>query len=493
MTQTGIDFEKRKIHDPIHKTIGLSELEIEIINSRAFQRLRNIKQLGLINYVFPGADYTRFSHSIGVCHLTGKIFDAIHEKKTGGINDREKQIARLAGLLHDIGHYPFSHAMEDAIKAHVSDDAGEMSGLVKKDTPANGDPYTPPEKYYNHESIGREIISRDREIKSILDNFDIEPKIEPLEVYQLFTRASDVPLPDANMISSDLDADRLDYLLRSAYHIGLPYGSTDLDYILRQIKIDNEEKICISPKALRTIDHFLLCRYFDYSQVIFHKTVAGFEEVLKSVIQYLISKNPICYSPDAIITAIETGKWYEFDDTYILNLINKHVKAEETPIEIKTLLKSIKERNPPKEILKLEYIDDTNDRQLNEYRGRISDFHHIKNTISDEFKIPKEYIFIWDNGGLEITKIGKTVEISKSQHMSEEEIDKLNQSVRIFDRITKKSVPIMERNDSLMFILSGKALYSIRIFILFPNKPTEDDINRIKSFVKDRLPHRDWK
>lgn len=493
MTSEGINFEKRKIHDPIHKTIGFSELEIEIINSRAFQRLRNIKQLGLINYVFPGADYSRFSHSIGVCHLSGKIFDAIHAKRSEGYSDRDKQIVRLAGLLHDIGHYPFSHAVEDAIKAHVSEESGEMSGLIKKDTPTNGDLYKPPEKFYHHESVGREILIRDREIQEILNNFEIQPKIEPMEIYQLFTRASDSPLPDANMISSDLDADRLDYLLRSAYHIGLPYGSTDLDYILRQIKIDIDKNICIGPKALRTIDHFLLCRYFDYSQVIFHKTVAGFEEVLKSAVKYLISKNTICFSPESIINAIDSGEWYEFDDTYLLSLIHKYAKLEDTPLEIKILLKSITERKPPKEIVKMEYIKDTDEKELNFFRSKIFDFNKIKKSISLEFDIPEEHIFVWDNGGLEITKIGKTVEISKSQHLSKEQIDKLNQSVRIFDRITQTSVPIMERDDSLMYILSGKALYSIRIFILFPNKQSEEKIDEIKNYIKSELPHRDWK
>lgn len=493
MTQKGIDFEKRKIHDPIHKTIGFSELEIEIINSRVFQRLRNIKQLGLINYVFPGADYSRFSHSIGVCHLTGKIFDAIHEKKSDDNTERDKQIARLAGLLHDVGHYPFSHAMEDAIKSHVSDEFGGLRGLVKKDTDPNEDSYTPPKKHFNHESVAREILLHDQEIQGILNSFEIEPKIEPIEIYQLFTRASDSPIPEANMISSDLDADRLDYLLRSAYHIGLPYGSTDLEYILRQIKIDKDRNICISPKALRTIDHFLLCRYFDYSQVIFHKTVAGFEEVLKSTIKYLITNDTIFYTPESIIEAIKTGKWYEFDDICILNLIKKHVNSEKTPKEIITLMKSITERNPPKEIVKLEYLNETNDKQLNYFRSQVSDFKNIKRSISETFQIPEDYIFVWDNGGLEITKIGKTVEISKTQKISREQIDKLNQTVRIFDRITQTSVPIMEREDSLMSVLSGKALYSIRIFILFPEKPQEEEITKIKVFIKDKLPYRDWK
>ena len=109
---------KFAVNDPVHGTIELSDLEVEIINTKVFQRLRNIKQLGLANYVFPSADFTRFSHSIGVCHLTGKIFDTLKRNGADQITDLDIRDYRLAGLLHDIGHYPYSHTMEDAIQEY---------------------------------------------------------------------------------------------------------------------------------------------------------------------------------------------------------------------------------------------------------------------------------------------------------------------------------------------------------------------------------------
>ena len=256
MTSESSDFEKGTIHDPVHHTINLSELEIKIINSKAFQRLRNIKQLGLVSYVFPGADYTRFSHSVGVCHLTGKLYDAYSKVKEIS-DDKEKQKYRLAGLLHDIGHYPLSHAMEGAIKLYV--DEYQPEGIIERISDASetsGDG-SPPLRYLKHESVGREILLNDDEICKILKDGGFEPE----DIYHLFTRDSEVKENITNFISSDLDADRLDYLLRSAYHVGLPYGSTDIEYILRQIKIDSDKNMCIDPKALRTVDHFLLCRY----------------------------------------------------------------------------------------------------------------------------------------------------------------------------------------------------------------------------------------
>jgi len=484
-----INFEKKAIHDPVHNTINLSEIEIKIIDARAFQRLRNIKQLGLTSYVFPGADYTRFSHSIGVCHLTGKLYDAYCKAKNRP-DDIEKQKYRLAGLLHDIGHYPFSHAMEDAIKLYVEKSHSQIIrtdsvGFKQFENPSH------PMRYLEHESIGREILLNDDEINKILKDNEFKPE----EIYPLFTRDGEVKENITNFISSDPDADRLDYLLRSAHHIGLPYGSTDIEYILRQIKIDTNGNICIDPKALRTVDHFLLCRYFDYSQVIFHKTVAGFEEILKRVIVYLINKNEIKISPENVKESILSGIWYEYDDAYILNLIRIFYRKTDTPDDIKLMMKSIIERKPPKEIVKMECIAESTKSKRENFRAKISDLEKLVDGISHQFNISKSSIFVWNNDTFEITKVGRMVERSET----EEDSDKINQTVRIFNRISERSAPIMEREDSLMNILSNQALYSIRLFILFDldrfngEKSIETRTKEIIKFIDEKIPHRDWK
>ncbi|MGD0535039.1 MAG: HD domain-containing protein [Methanoregula sp.] len=475
------DFEFNKLHDSVHKTIGLSKLEVEIIDTRTFQRLRNIKQLSLVHYVFPGADYSRFSHSLGTCHLAGKLFDAMYKNPTEE-QLKLKQKIRLAGLLHDIGHYPFSHTTEDAIKQYINKAPNAKSGLVKKGETTTETTFSA-QRYLDHENIGSKILDHNKEIRSILD----KNGIDPIEISNLFIKKGESPPEIKILISSDLDADRLDYLLRDAHYMGLPYGSTDLNYILRQMRHDKDNRPCFDSKALRTIDHFLLCRYFDYSQVIFQKTVTGMEEVLKRVLQYLITKNEIKYSESEIIELISSGKWNEYDDIHIMGVIRAYYNSTDTPSEEKLFMKSIIERIPPKEIAKLEYIDGID--RVESFKAKISDLTSLTQRISEKFGINGKHIFVWDNGGLRLTKMGRMTEVSKAQAIT---VEDLNQRIRIHHRISEDSHPIMERNDSLMSILADRALYSMRLFVLDPNL-TDAKVMEIQNFVFETLPFRDWK
>src|SRR5438046_9773791 len=108
-------FDAKRVADPVHGTIGLSELEAAVINTGAFQRLRNVKQLGLAHLVYPGADYSRFSHSVGACHVMGRALEALRAYARVTIEDDDIQLYRLAALLHDVGHYPLSHELQEAV------------------------------------------------------------------------------------------------------------------------------------------------------------------------------------------------------------------------------------------------------------------------------------------------------------------------------------------------------------------------------------------
>ena len=162
-------FNAKRISDPVHGTIGLSKTELELVGCPAFQRLRGIKQLGLANLVFPGADYSRFSHSLGVCHIAGRILDAL--VRNGHVSDcdldeHEIQKYRLAALLHDVGHYPFSHAMEDALKDKYA--SQKLADPAIKSNSTNED-------YFSHERVGKEILAADRKIAEKLEDNGFNP------------------------------------------------------------------------------------------------------------------------------------------------------------------------------------------------------------------------------------------------------------------------------------------------------------------------------
>jgi HD superfamily phosphohydrolase len=445
------NYNIRRIADPVHTSIGLSKLELDIINAPSFQRLRNVKQLGLAYLVFPGADYSRFSHSIGVCHVTGKILNALVENCPNvEITPSEIQNYRLAGLLHDVGHYPFSHTTEHAIanfyKGRMFSDDDHLDNVSDDDF-----------EYLTHEQVGKEILENDSYIRSLLTNANILPE----DIYSIFLRER--PIRFSNMISSDLDADRIDYLLRTAHHTGLPYGNIDLPYLLTQLRVDSNERICLTEKGIRTGEHFLLSRYFDYSQVAFHKTVAALELVLSDVVSLLLEKGIIRFTRSNIKSHIESGTWPSVDDGVILSYIAKLSADDSDPIAQK-LADSIVLRRPPKLVWETSYLGDRSKKNDFDFKKRI--LREKKSAIAAKFNIPEKFIWVWDKPGITLTKIGSRISVGSINELGEADKDKYEQSIRICDN-GGESTEIMNKNNSLMSIVSDQALYSLRMYILF--------------------------
>ena len=425
------------------------------MSTQAFQRLRNVKQLGLAHLVFPGADYSRFSHCIGVCHVTGRILDSLREYSNEDIQEYEYQKYRLAGLLHDIGHFPFSHAIEEAVSDYYKDkeiipslfDTWDQDGRPV-DRQTVGDPPL------DHEDIGQLLLERDDEFRVILDRNDIPPE----DIYSIFTRQQ--PPRFANLISSDLDADRIDYLLRTAKHTGLPYGSVDIEYILSQLRLDNENRICLTSNALRTAEHFLLGRYFDYQQVTYHKTVAAFEEVLKDVFKRLLELRMFDCSGSGITRMIDSGKWYEFDDLAVLRMIRDVTRYGNQDGVFQAKMDSLLRRLPPKLIGSVEIMVERE--QSDDHERNISDLGRVADELAEEFDIDRKLWYVWDSKGRSLTKVGPYAPIS----MLPADEDDLEQSIRIQEG--QESKPIVSVPRSLMSLLAQRASYTARLYVIFP-------------------------
>ncbi len=281
-----------EIKDPIHGAIEVSQGEVAILDSPEFQRLRLIKQLGFSEFSFPGAVHNRYIHSLGVSHLAGLAFDSIFKDfqfSKPGVKKRFRQCMRLAALLHDIGHGPLSHTTEEVmppladlnIKAYSQRNfRGQTQLMESKQTIAN------------HEDYTVKIVTDSNLSRLIKDNFsDIDPHHVACLIDKTLVCEDDF-FKDAGLdfrtilsqvVSSEMDCDRMDYLARDSYFCGTNYGVIEFSWLLPNMSyhiVEEELHLALNRRALYTFDDFLLSRHHMYLMVYFHHKSIIYEEML---------------------------------------------------------------------------------------------------------------------------------------------------------------------------------------------------------------------
>ncbi len=284
---------ERTYHDPLHGAIALNEsdpteaLLIKLIDTPAFQRLRRIRQLGPASLTFHGAEGSRFTHSLGVMAVARRAFDRIARNYPQLLPHRP--VVLCAALLHDIGHAAFSHTAE------------EIFGC-------------------DHELWTRRILRESEPIRALLHGFSPE-LIDQLD--QVYLKKYPLPLV-WQLVSSQLDCDRLDYLMRDSYFTGASYGRIDLDRILMAIRYDPvTQQLVVAKKGLAAIEHYLIVRYFMYAQVYnHHKNIAATWVLSKAIKQAKYQFEQGNLSADENISAwlgggcnqLDLGKYLAGDD-----------------------------------------------------------------------------------------------------------------------------------------------------------------------------------
>ena len=229
---------RKLIVDAIHGDIHLTDLERRVIDTASFQRLRHLKQLGMAQVTYPNATHTRFAHSIGVLGIMERITQLAKEPLE--LSDEQIVDIRLAGLLHDVGHYPYSHLMERVDKVQLTEE------VVDTKTPRTLDASI--EKYPDHEDVGEMILLNQTDLVEAIGGIESAERVA-----KLFTKSSeDAQL--SKLISSSLDMDRLDYLLRDAHAAGVAFGRIDLPYLLNNFCISNDGMVGVSDKALSAVE-----------------------------------------------------------------------------------------------------------------------------------------------------------------------------------------------------------------------------------------------
>lgn len=441
--------KQKRITDPIHGSIFITPLEADIVSSKSFQRLHNIRQLGLAHLIFPGANYSRFSHSLGACHNASRMLYSAQQnttRKSGQINDLEKAL-RLGALLHDIGHYPFSHATEHVIQNFYSKHKLQPVGPISQTNSP-----TPKGNGINHEALGRKVLEHDPELAQIFERHDVDVEA----VKTIFSKES----PEnslVEMISSDLDCDRLDYLKRTAHHTGLPYGGVDTDFLASQARVDNEFRFCFSSRAIRAADHLLISRYYDYLQVPYNKTVCSLEWSLTTCIEMLLENGLDC-SSDEMIRKIETGAWHLFDDNYFFSQFRTLLdRAKESDNAVLTdHLHAILERKPATTLIAYEALIPSADaKTFPTYKSKLEE---LISKFSTAESIDNNRLKVWDTK-LNFAKY--TVEDAEN--------DCDVGAVRIVDE-TGHSKPLCLYNDSLFGKLIDQQHRGLRVFYLDDGK-----------------------
>lgn len=230
------------IRDPIHDYIELDDLALALIETPQVQRLRRIRQLGFSNLVYPGANHTRFEHSLGVYHLAKHLVKQVDEQQ------RNELLA--AALLHDIGHGPFSHATEDLIMRYTRK---------------------------SHEDI--EDFLRKGEISDILKDYSLSPSVIAAHI-----RGDTDP---GQIIHSEIDVDRMDYLVRDAHYTGVAFGLIDHVRLIHELKF-NENRLVLNIGGLQAAESLLVSRFLMHPTVYFHHVSRIAESMCENAAQYMI-------------------------------------------------------------------------------------------------------------------------------------------------------------------------------------------------------------
>lgn len=240
--------EEKVFKDPVHNYIHVQHSTIwRLINTREFQRLRRIRQLGTSYLTFHGAEHSRFSHSLGVYEITRRIISQFERSGYSDWPSSEKLLALCAALLHDLGHGPFSHSIEEAF-------------------------------HMDHEEWTRRIILGDTEVNEILTEVAVD---FPAKVASVIAKDYVNPIV-VNLVSSPLDADRMDYLLRDAYYTGVNYGTIDIDRILRMLR-PYQGRVVVKESGMHAVEDYLMSRYQMYWQVYFHPVTRSSEIILRQI------------------------------------------------------------------------------------------------------------------------------------------------------------------------------------------------------------------
>ncbi len=299
----------KKIYDEVHGYVELGDAEVELIDSPIFQRLRRVKQTSLAFIVYPGATHSRFSHSLGTYYLADKLGQKL--LRSSYMSDKEYGYLRLAALLHDVGQFPFSHSIEG---------------------------YYLPKEFGNKDL--REYVILRSGIRDVINDHGYDPR-KVLDVYNGNSILSTI-------IDSEVDVDRLDYLVRDSRHTGVQLGNIDLERLLDTVTY-REDGISILDKGIISLENFYISRLHMYQAVYYHKTILGYELFLRNIYSGVVEYcKPELKEASYIKEMVDNGLIAYWDDEWVYSSMYECLGNPSAPQWVTTKIKNFLDRRGPK-------------------------------------------------------------------------------------------------------------------------------------------------
>jgi HD superfamily phosphohydrolase len=432
-----------EVRDPVHGSIHILPEEAPIIKAPFFQRLRNIKQLGFSEYVFPGATHTRFIHSIGVMNVGARAFEKLFANfKNNSELQRVKETFKLACLLHDIGHAPLSHTTEIVMPS--LDQLGIPSEFLSEQD--KGSKRRATHEDYTIKSIADSSFSES--FKKIEETYGVRRKY----IADLIRGKTDDPsyfsIAGVNyfpilhqLVSSELDCDRMDYLLRDSYFCGVSYGGYDLDWLLDNLEVcleDGHAYIGITERAVVTFDDFLLSRYHMFVMVYFHYRAVCLEQLLYKYFET---------SPEEYLIPADIEKYIEHDDHFLMKIMRNSNNRYANEIVRNEIPAKVYESFNESQKSQLEEIQKYLASENIEYircssRGRLSKYYEEHDTSTDYamkvvrkfYNTEKKEMFNINRATDLFQKFSKSHEINRLHCYTETMTDKQKQELAKLSR-----------------------------------------------------------
>lgn len=453
------------IVDSIHGDIRLKPIECRVIDTASFQRLRHLKQLQFGHVTYPGATHTRFAHSIGVVGVLSRITELARAALS--LTDEQIEDIRLAGLLHDVGHYPYSHLMEKLDKVTLTEE------LLPGGTKTIG---TASPRYPKHEEIGEVILTAQPDLLRILG------EERAVRVANLFQRTEAAHPQLSKLVHSSLDMDRLDYLIRDAQAAGVPYGQVDLNYLLNNFRASPTGAIGVPEKAITAVDHFLLGRFFMYRSVYYHKTTFGMEEACRHLLRRGrdARKFGIPVDGDAVRNLVRGSSLGKFTDAFVDRIVEE--AADDPDPVIKALANSIRHRRPPKLLREKVVLKQSG---TADHAGVIflKDCKHYLRGLAAKHKVPVGRFLVAQTPPLTLEKRGALMTEAEAASLNEPEKEEI---IKVFVGDEPEPVSVVDVPHSIAHLCSNHFFQAFRLYLV----PAEDTDDAVVQQLRDEV--RSW-